>query len=340
MKRLIRFFLALLFSISTQVSLADSIKDLGAVNGNTTDPIAISADGLTVVGSLALHDGKGIQPFLWSKASGVQYIGSPAGSAAALAVSADGSTVVGFYKGKEKDAFIWTKASGLNNLGPIAEYSMATGVSADGSVVVGLFSKNEAVNGKKDDQDHIFMWTKKSGVVDIGAILGDSEISNLGVSADGSVIFGTFTPRSPGLQPVHAFVWTKTSGTTVIDAPNSRFTEAGSITANGSMLVGTDETGHHAFIWSKTSGFKVLNKWTSAGYGISSDGSTIVGQMEDSKGLHHAFVWTQTSGMRDLGTLGGNDAELLGISADGSKAIGRYIAPTDGFSHAFIWRKS
>jgi probable HAF family extracellular repeat protein len=60
----------------------------------------------------------------------------------------------------------------------------------------------------------------------------------------------------------------------------------------------------------------------SEAYGVSADGSVVVGWARNAAGRWRAFRWTAAEGMRDLGTLGGGESEAHGVSADGSVVVG------------------
>ena len=69
----------------------------------------------------------------------------------------------------------------------------------------------------------------------------------------------------------------------------------------------------------------------SAAYGVSWDGSTVVGESISASGTE-AFVWDPTNGMQGLGDLPGGDfsSAAYGVSADGSTIVG-----TSGSSSGF-----
>jgi probable HAF family extracellular repeat protein len=60
----------------------------------------------------------------------------------------------------------------------------------------------------------------------------------------------------------------------------------------------------------------------SAAYGVSADGSVVVGETINAAGYYRAFRWTAAWGMQDLGTLGGGWSKAYGVSADGSVVVG------------------
>ncbi len=74
-------------------------------------------------------------------------------------------------------------------------------------------------------------------------------------------------------------------------------------------------------------------------YGVSADGSVVVGQAENASGYLRAFRWTASSGLQDLGTLGGDESRAYGVSADGSVVVG-WAENASGYRRAFRWTAS
>jgi len=60
----------------------------------------------------------------------------------------------------------------------------------------------------------------------------------------------------------------------------------------------------------------------SAAFGVSANGSVVVGLARDADGYDRAFRWTVAGGMQDLGTLGGDLSQASGVSADGTVVVG------------------
>ncbi len=111
---------------------------------------AANSDGTVVVGTIDAPGSGGVtqNAFRWTQATGLVTLGPAATFASALAVSADGSVVVG-NMGNPGPAFRWTAATGFQNLQTLLTANgagaslngwslmQATGVSADGTEIVG-----------------------------------------------------------------------------------------------------------------------------------------------------------------------------------------------------------
>lgn len=76
-------------------------------------------------------------------------------------------------------------------------------------------------------------------------------------------------------------------------------------------------------------------QFTSLAYGVSSDGSVVVGESFSS--YQEAFRWTELGGMVGLGDLatGSNMSVARGVSADGSVVVG--VSSTSGGDRPFRW---
>jgi len=187
---------------------------------------------------------------------------------AALAISADGSAVVGYAT---------TSAFGPTGLlGP----GLANGVSGDGSVIVGL------TPGISDNQ--IFRWTQATGMVTLGNGYANA------VSEDGSTIVGF---ERLTVDSGSAFRWTASGGLQSLGPSNS---EAYAVSGDGSVIVGRFD--QRAFIWGSTNGTGYLQDVLTAdglnltgwqlteATGISADGLTITGNGIDPSGEPEAWV--------------------------------------------------
>ena len=214
----------------------------------------------------------------------------------------------------------------LGTLG--GSYSEALGVSADGSVVVGI-SRDAA------GQNRAFRWTLSGGIQDLGTLPGNS--GAWAVSADGGVVVGAALTDGNW----RAFRWTVAGGMQNLGTLGGNFSEAYSVSANGSAVVGRSRNADGrvlAFRWTAAGGMQnlgTLGGSESAAYGISTDGNVVVG-VASTGGNWRAFRWTAGGGMQDLGTLlGFSSSEAHGVSADGSVVVG--WARSGEQDRAFRW---
>jgi probable HAF family extracellular repeat protein len=258
-------------------------------------------------------------------------------SSKALAVSDDGSTVVGMAASPNgSEAFRWTTAGGMVGLGMLTgSISRANGVSADGSVVVGQSSSGTGVEA--------FRWTSAGGMVGLGDLPGGSFASFANdVSSDGSTVVGS----GSGLFATLAFRWTSATGMTSLRSntiPGVSDCDAHSTSADGSTIVGTDTSNEYfeAFRWTAQTGI--------VGIGIASDVVAIAGDGSAIATNHgsEAVRWTEADGMVGLGDLpsGNYGSQALDTSLDGGVIVGwgtvsSSMGGTYPYHRAFIWDSS
>ena len=187
---------------------------LGGLDGLTNAVAhAVSADGSVIVGISATSAGHS-EAFRWTE-SGIIGLGTldptnPFSNPSA--VSADGSTVVGYSNSPNgKEAFRWVNGTmyglGFLHLTPGgAGASFANDVSADGTVIVGS-SDNE--HGQKE----AVRWV--NGTITRLGFLEDGQYSEArGVSSDGSLVVGYSRDSTYYYK---AFRWTQSQGMVSIE---------------------------------------------------------------------------------------------------------------------------
>lgn len=196
---------------------------------------------------------------------------------------------------------------------PGSTYSQANGVSADGSTVVGTSGSRA------------FIWRANTGLYDIGAEPGASNINTYGyaISADGSTVVGS---RGPDF-----FRW-RGQGTFEslgrISAGYSR-SDATSVSGNGEVIVGWGSTPSpgsvtRSFQWNSEQGTQTFGFDQNSGFGkargISRDGGTIVGTARIDSLTLRAYSWSEEAGMTLLPGNGGTEA--MAVNLDGSIIVG------------------
>ncbi len=258
-------------------------------------------------------------------------------------VSADGAVVVGTAEGLlHGEAFRWTATSGVTPLGDLAGgevSSTARAVSADGSIVVGESASAGGVEA--------FLWTTASGMVGLGDLPGgDFESRALDVSSDGSVVVG-HAASGTGTQAAEAFRWTNEGGMQGLGRlPGGRVSSATAVSHDGETVAGLGGgAGFEAFRWTEASGLVGLGSFPDAtrlfsqAFGISGDGSVIVGDALSSRGVD-AFRWTEVEGFVGLGDVLESPFTSIAyaVSGDGEVIVGsaHLGSAIDGPS-AFLW---
>lgn len=250
------------------------------------------------------------------------------------AISADGSTVVGYSQSASgQEAFRWTRSEGIEGLGdlPGGTFRRALDVNRDGDVIVGW--------GQTASGTQPVRWTRATGTAGLSGTVGSAS----GVSGDGSVIVGT--RQLFGSDPAwyfEAYRWTAEGGVQGLAGAFGQpyhDSSARDISGDGLVIVGEAATsaGREAFRWTAQIGFQGLGDLPGGMYSsatdISNDGSTIVGWSTSAGDLNDiAFRWTAEGGMESLGVLPGKGGSVpMDVSGDGSIVIGRSL------DAAFIW---
>lgn len=174
----------------------------------------------------------------------------------AFAVSHDGSFISGTSPSVAGlEAFRWNETSGMEGLGNLPEgptISEAKALSASGDSVV-----KRSYSARSGGAPEAFIWTSGQGMIGLGDLPGGPFLSELNaVSADGSVVVG----RSWSDYGTEPFIWTPADGMRSL------------------RLILTAELGLN------------LDGWNiDAAYGISADGTVIVGSGVNPSGEWEAW---------------------------------------------------
>lgn len=262
----------------------------------------ISADGSVIVGykeffylqKAALR---------WNVNDGVRDIGKLGGDGSkALAVSADGSVIVGNSRlqaaSSREHAFRWSSDEGMVNIGTLGgQDSYAYSVSADGSVIVG---DARIPNGAR----RAFRWVREA----TDGVAGNPQMANLG-TLGGSFSYATAVSAN------------------------------GAVVVGGSYT--NYDNYEHAFLWSNKNGMENLGTFfggcRSIAFGVSGDGLVVVGESDSLWSKSQPFRWTRSEGMQTVqkwlvssGVVlpdGWKLTSIKGINHDGSILMGVGINP-------------
>jgi uncharacterized membrane protein len=243
--------------------------------GDHTLARGVTADASVVVGRAYVPASQVELAFRWTRANGIQYLGTLPGdhNSRAYDVSADGSVVVGESIGFH--AFRWTEAGGMQSLGPLSAY----GVSGDGAVAVGVTTAASGAQAVR--------WTGSTPQL-LGVLSGGSTSLARSTSTDGSVVVGGSGGR--------AFRWTAATGMQPLGAAE----EAEDVSSDGSAIVGFTTVGsaERGFRWTQSGGTQLLaplaGSTRSDAYSISPDGRIVVGESGGNGNI--ATIWDAENG--------------------------------------------
>jgi probable HAF family extracellular repeat protein len=160
------------------------------------------------------------------------------------------------------------------------------------------------------------------------------------------------TNSSDGVGPEQALLWNPDTGNPInlgtLDPGNANaFSNATDVSDDGRSVAGFSDFNNggtqHAFKWTQSGGIVDLGAGNGAagfsrGFGISGDGSTIVGDSDFPSGPRSAFLWTQVGGFTKLGTFGGNSLATA-ITDDASVIVGQAGLGANN-SVAFRWTQA
>lgn len=138
-----------------------------------------------------------------------------------------------------------------------------------------------------------------------------------------------------------AFRWTDDTGLVGLgDLPGGDFlSTAFAISADGRTIAGSSGNAEPV-AWFDGGPVTQLGVSPGRAWGVSGDGSTIVGYGRSSNGLYNAFRWTSKSGVVGLGFLpGGGYSSASGASFDGSVVVGTSRSTDFSGGVAYRWTK-
>lgn len=257
-------------------------------------------------------------------------------------VTADGSMVVGRSSSAAFawEAFVWENGV-MTGLGaPAGMTSLPSGISADGSVIVGNATTASSLQVP-------LRWT--NGVIEVLPLPeGGIEGSTIAVTPDALFITGFYKTSSILQQAIR---WGPDGITLLGSLPGGSTSIAADISTDGSIIVGygtSSELMIEAFRWENGTmtglgtlpGFGGNYTSTSSAYGISDDGSTIVGVCVNI-GVVQAFVW-QSGVMKGLPNLTDTVPFSIAraVSADGSIIVGLSGIEGGSGAEAVIWDRT
>jgi probable HAF family extracellular repeat protein len=299
----------------------------------------VSHDGSIIVGgSYAV----GSEAYRWTRDGGFDYFLSDEtgiDTYVANGISSDGSTIFGVASiSGVWNPYRWTDAGGIDFLSMPSNYttSRVNASSYDGSIVVSTIIDENA-------HSQAAYWDANGNVHLLPELPStDQRTAAVGVSADGSIIVGEDKDSNGDSNAVY---WENSASPTIISGlpgtsgitPND---VAYDVSSDGSVIVGWARNSNgdgEAFRWTEAGGMQGLgdlpgDNFFSWAYGVSGDGSRVVGRSHGGTGPwgDAAFLWTEDGGMVDLNDIAaslglssiGHLTTAGGISGDGTTIFG------------------
>jgi uncharacterized membrane protein len=239
---------------------------------------AVSADGMTVVGSVNSGGGGG-DAVRWSRASDSApwSIESVASNADVSGVSADGSVVAG--QRSNGQVFRWTRAQGAIDVGNPGDNTRVHGMSADAGAIVGSFEVSGVARA--------FRWTAAGGFQVLTMPDGSVGGIALATNNDGTVVVGKWG-SAPGTY-WRAFRWTQGGASQdigTVSGASTFYSIANGVSLDGVTVVGESswQSLYKPFVWRSGQTAPIRSMlgdlqigWSGIALGISGDGRTSVG---------------------------------------------------------------
>jgi probable HAF family extracellular repeat protein len=216
---------------------------------------------------------------------------------------------------------------------PGGNISNAYGVNAHGMVV--------GVSNGGPSLTHAFLWTKNTGMKDLGTFGGN--VSWATAINDAAQIVGQAeTNHSTADAFVRENGIKKDLGSLGGSSSQANAINFNSVTKTFTQIAGwsslSDNSGPHAVTWDPS--FNILDLGTLGGTSSYAFGNNCKGQVVGGAtrldGRFDAFLWDSTIGMQDLGTLGGSMAQGNAINCSGT-IVGSSTLAGDVQTDAFVY---
>lgn len=210
-----------------------------------------------------------------------------------------------------------------------AASSNYVGLSGDGLILL------ERIHDPQTYNSYIVLTNTLTGVQTRLDIQSSNSMYASALSEDGKTVVGSYNKGNANT----AFVWTN-GVFTDIDLAGASSSSAVAVSANGTAATGYAYfmNDMEAFYWTKANGARLIDGLGgdhTYSYGISADGSTVIGESQRAAGnTLHAFVWTANGGAVDIDTIFDSSTANL-VSKDGSAVAG--IGTTGHNRSLFHW---
>jgi probable HAF family extracellular repeat protein len=186
---------------------------------------------------------------------------------------------------------------------------------------------------------HAALWSKGTGVTDLGTLGGTSSFA-LGMNDSGQVVGSSYLA---GDNEFKGFLWTPGVGMQDMGLP--AHSQANAINASGQVVgvfLNTSDNLDHGFLWTPGVGLRDLGNplgGDTFAIGITTGGQVILSSVDPGGTVVHAFLWSPNTGAVDLGTLGGQSTFAYSWN-DIGQVTGLSDVTGTQFAHALLWSGS
>ena len=182
-------------------SQSGGLQDLGTLGGSSSQASSINDQGQVAGCSDTANSQKNIQnAFFWDPTLGMQDLGDATGTAGCAAFTAigNGGQVVGTLP--NNDVFLWTSGQGVEDL-------LFAGFPR------GISDSNAIVGTQCCGHSNAFVWTRSSGLQDLGVLPGFDFSVGFAINT-GCQVVGTLVAAQPGSE--HGFIWSPGTGMQIL----------------------------------------------------------------------------------------------------------------------------
>lgn len=308
--------------------------DLGSLGGGFARANDLNESGV-VVGWSWLADDVTVSGFRWTEPTGMVALGSLGGDAQAAAVDESGR-IVGWSETAdgEQHAVLWRAGGSIVDLGtlPGDEWSEALAITDDGTVL-GVSAGADGIGRRS------FVWDEAMGIRALALPDGfvASDLNDAG-----------WMVGNPGFvtEPVGGFreLDTLGGGSAVAQAVNA----SGAVAGSADLYPGDEPT--QAVLWD-VAGVPIglgtlpeVGPYTpgccTGALDLNANGIVVGWGTVDGDDVSRAFVWDAAAGIRDLGTLGGEEATAYAVNDAGLIVGEAMVGDGTWRTNATMWTPS
>jgi probable HAF family extracellular repeat protein len=283
--------------------------------------------------------GTAVDPFFWTQSGGMIDMGSLSASNSTQVYRLnDAGQALASGGSIDSPSVFWSQSSG-----PIVLRSAdGSSLSSTGNSLAAFTLNNHAqvvgYYATPFNTRYAFTWSPDGGLI---TLTPSDRFAMANLVNDNGQVAGIVQHQ---FEQQHGFSWTAAGGLVDIGTLFPGRMSAATGLNDAGQIVGYSQGNDgslYPFIWTSSGGMVQISSQP-----LDSDGPNVwitnsgfvAGDFKTPDGHVHPFRWTQQGGMVDLGTLGGNNADIATID-DSGEIIGESDT-ADGHTHGYAWTAS